>query len=138
VPQILGEMERRVRLPKVPGRERRATVRFPLSLAVRYSVTQHRERVETGLGQLIDLSSSGFRFAAQRPLAPGMKVDVAIDWPVLLDGATQLQLTATGTVVWSRGSETAVRIHRHDFRTRSSGAKVPRSSVKLQTGTDGD
>ena len=70
------------------------------------------------MGQTIDLSSSGLRFAAKRPLEPGMIIEVAIDWPVLLDGRVQLQLMVTGVVVWSCGMETALRIQRHDFRTR--------------------
>ena len=110
-------MERAVRLPKEPGPERRASVRFPLALDVRYSVSSRRVPVETG--QLIDLSSSGLRFAAQGPLESGQQLDVAIHWPVLLDGRVQLQLIVTGVVVWSNGTESALQILQHGFRTRS-------------------
>jgi hypothetical protein len=116
--------ERRVRLPKDPGPDRRASVRFPLTLEVHYSVSHRCAPVETGSGQIIDLSSSGLRFAAQGPLEPGLKLDVAVNWPVLLDGRVQLQLIVTGVVVWSSGTETALRIQRHDFRTRSVGLKA--------------
>jgi hypothetical protein len=115
-------MERRVRLPKEPGPERRASVRYPLTLDVRYSVSRRRAPVEMGLGQLIDLSSSGLRFVAQGPpLEPGLKLDIAINWPVLLDDHVQLQLIVTGVVVRSSGTEVALQIQRHDFRTRSVG-----------------
>ena len=70
------------------------------------------------------LSSSGLRFATQGPLEPGLKLDVAINWPVLLDGRVQLQLIVTGVVVWSSGTETALQIQRHDFRTRSVRLKA--------------
>jgi hypothetical protein len=113
-----------VRLPKEPGRDRRASVRFPLALDVRYSVLNHGAPVETGSGQTIDLSSSGLRFAAQGPLWPGTKLEVAINWPVPLDGHVRLQLIATGVVVWSNATQTAVQILRHDFRTRSEGLKA--------------
>jgi PilZ domain len=116
--------ERRVRLPKEPGPDRRASVRFPLSLDLRYSVWHTRAPVETGSGQIIDLSRSGLRFAAPGPLEPGLKLDVAINWPVLLDGRVQLQLILTGVVVWSSGTQIALRIQRHDFRTRSAGPKA--------------
>jgi hypothetical protein len=116
--------ERRVRLPKEPGPDRRASVRFPLSLDLRYSVSYRRAPLETGSGQSIDLSSSGLRFAAQGPLEPGLKLDAAISWPVLLDDHVQLQLVVTGVVVWSSETETAMRIQRHDFRTRSVGLKA--------------
>jgi PilZ domain len=117
-------MERRVQLPKEPGPDRRASVRFPLSLDLRYSVSHRRAPLETGSGQIIDLSSSGLRFATQGPLEPGLKLDVAIIWPVLLDEHVQLQLVVTGVVVWSRGTETALQIKRHDFRTRSVRLKA--------------
>jgi hypothetical protein len=110
--------ERKVRLRGDPTPERRAHTRFPLTLEMRYSAYQVYAPVDWGSGQTIDLSSSGLRFAAQRPLEPGLTVDVAINWPVLLGGRVQLQLIVSGVVVWSRGTESALRIDRHDFRTR--------------------
>jgi PilZ domain-containing protein len=110
--------EWQVRLAEYPRPERRANARFPLTLEIRYSVSDGHARGESGLGQTIDLSSSGLRFAAKRPLEPGLTIDVAINWPVLLDGRVQLQLIVTGIVVWSSGAETALQIQRHDFRTR--------------------
>ena len=111
--------ERRVRLPKEPKSDRRANVRFPIALDVRYTVSRRRALVKTGSGKLVDLSSSGLRFVARGPLETGLKLDVAIDWPILLDGRVQLQLIVTGTVVWSSDTETAMRIDRHVFRTRA-------------------
>jgi hypothetical protein len=73
------------------------------------------------LGNMIDMSSSGLRFAAPGPLETGRPLAVAIDWPVLLDGRVQLQLILAGTVVRSTGTETAMRIQRREFRTRSAG-----------------
>jgi PilZ domain len=104
-------------LPKHSGPERRASVRFPLALEV-HSFSRRRREVGTRLGNMIDISSSGLRFATPGPLEPGRKLGVAIDWPVLLDGRVQLQLILAGTVVCSTGTETAIRIQRHEFRTR--------------------
>ena len=53
-----------------------------------------------------------------RSLGPRTKLDVAIDWPVLLDGGCQLQLVVKGVVVWSTGTKTAPRIQRCELRTR--------------------
>ena len=110
--------ERRVRLPKDHSPERRASARFPLTLEVRFSVSHQGGPVETGSGCMIDMSSSGLRFTADRPLLAGLRLDVSIDWPALLEGGIQLQLIATGVVVWTMGTETALRIQRHEFRTR--------------------
>jgi hypothetical protein len=125
------QTERRARRPEGISTERRGSTRFSLNLELRYTVSGARAPVEAGCGRTIDLSSSGLRFAAQRPLEPGLTLDVAIEWPVLLDGGVHLQLIATGVVVWSKETETALRIRRHELRTRSVGLKVvpPRESV---------
>jgi hypothetical protein len=80
--------------------------------------------VETGSGRMIDMSSSGLRFTADRPVLAGQRRDVSIDWPAPLEGGIQLQLIATGWVVWTRRTETALRIQRHEFGTRRVGLKV--------------
>jgi PilZ domain len=105
-------------LPMEPRPDRRDSVRFPLPLTVRYSASHRRALVETGSGQIIDLSSSGLRIAGHGPLKAGLKLDVAINWPVLLDGHVQLQLIVAGVVIWSSETEIALRFRRHDFRTR--------------------
>jgi hypothetical protein len=73
------------------------------------------------------MSSSGLSFTAHRPLSIGQKLDLSIDWPARLDESVQIQLVATGVVVRSNGTVTALRIERHDFRTRRAGPRlVPR------------
>jgi hypothetical protein len=98
----------------LPGRLQR----FKLTLDVRYSILDRSVPAETGTGRTIDMSSSGLRFNADRPLRTGQRLDVSIDWPVLLDGGVQLQLILAGVVVRCLGTETALRIQRHEFRTR--------------------
>jgi hypothetical protein len=95
-----------------------------LALEVSYTSSDHRTRVKTGLGHTIDLSSSGLRFVADKPLLTGQKLDVSIDWPVLLDGATKLQLIMSGVVVRADGTAIALQIQRHEFRTRRTGRKT--------------
>jgi hypothetical protein len=116
-------MERRVRKPKSPNSERRASTRFALALEVRYAISGRRPPMDTGSGRTIDLSSSGLSFTADRPLLTGQALDVSIDWPVLLNGGTKLQLTISGLVVRTSGRATALQIRRHEFRTRRVGLK---------------
>ena len=118
--------DRRPQVPKDTKIERRGSVRFPLTLDVRYSVLHRNGPVETGSGKLVDVSSSGLRFTGEAPVTPGLKLDVAINWPVLLDGRIQLQLTVSGVAVRSYGSEISMRIQQHDFRTRSVQLKTAR------------
>jgi len=89
--------ERLAKLPRDASTERRASVRFPLTLEVRYVVSGRSPPAEkTGSGRTIDLSSSGFDFIADRPLVTGQKLEVSIDWPVLLGGRVKMQLIAWG------------------------------------------
>ena len=104
--------------------DRRSSIRVAVNLEVRYSVAGRRGPVETGSGRTIDMSSSGLSFTADRPLSIGQKLDLSIDWPARLDGDVQLQLVASGVVVRSNGAVTAIRLERHDFRTRRAGPSL--------------
>jgi hypothetical protein len=118
------QIARRVRLLRGPSSDRRAAVRFPVNLEVRYAVAGRRKPVESGSGRTIDMSSSGLSFTADRALSIGQKLDMSIDWPVLLDLDVRLQLVASGVVVRSTGAVTALRLGRHEFRTRRAGPTV--------------
>jgi hypothetical protein len=93
-------------------------------MEVRYTVLDRRETLKTGFGRTIDLSSSGLSFTTNQPLLPGQKLDVSIEWPVLLDGAIKLQLVMSGVVVRADTSVVALQIERHEFRTRRVGLKA--------------
>jgi len=115
---------RRVRLMKGLNPDRRGSVRFPVNLEVRYSVLGHCVPAESGSGRTIDMSSSGLSFTTDRPLSIGQRLDLSIDWPVLLDGGAQLQIVASGVVVRTAGAVTAIRMERHDFRTRGARPRL--------------
>ena len=122
-----SQIIRRVRLLQGLSSDRRSSVRVPVNLEVRCSVVGHRKPDENGSGRTIDMSSSGLSFTADRPLSIGQKLDLSIDWPVLLDGDVQLQMVASGVIVRTAGAVTALRMGRHAFRTRRAGPTlVPR------------
>jgi hypothetical protein len=50
----------------------------------------------------------------------GRLVEVAVNWPVRLDGACPLQFVAVGKVVRSEATKAAVQIARYEFKTRGS------------------
>jgi hypothetical protein len=119
----------RVGEPKDADADRRASTRFSLNLEVRYTILGGNKPVRVGVGRTIDVSSSGLRFMADTPMLTGQKIVVHIDWPVLLDGDTKLQLVISGVVVRTDGTEAALQIQRHDFRTRHAGQGPPLKSV---------
>jgi hypothetical protein len=118
------QITQRARLMKGLDPDRRGSVRFPLNLEVRYSVVGHSGAAEDGSGRTIDVSTAGLSFTADRPLSIGQRLDLSIEWPVLLDGGVQLQLVTSGVVVRSTGVVVALRIARPEFKTRRAGLKV--------------
>jgi hypothetical protein len=122
-------IERQVRLPVIRNKDRRIGTRYRLALDLRYSVLRRRQLLQAGSGRITDMSSSGLRFVADRPLNAGMPVELSIRWPVLLEGGVELQLKASGTIVWSRGTETALEFHSHEFRTWRRGLELQLESA---------
>jgi PilZ domain-containing protein len=108
-------------VPQNTEPERRANARFPLTLGVRYAAAG--QPASMGTGRTIDISSSGLRFSVEAPLQAGQRIDVYIDWPVLLEGGVKLQLVVWGEVVRTDGGEAALQIQKHDFRTRRVGLR---------------
>ena len=83
------------------------------------------------MGKICDISSGGVRFmsdwhqtvdTSSEPLALGTKVELSIDWPVLLDGACRLQLKGRGRIVRSDGHAIAIEFERYEFCTRKAHA----------------
>jgi hypothetical protein len=73
-----------------------------------------------GAGETVDMSSRGMFVAAPLPprMGVGSRLEAIVEWPILLDGATQLQLVAVGRVTRLGSSGFAVSLGRHEFRTR--------------------
>jgi len=63
-----------------------------------------------------DMSRDGVAFKSSYALPVGSHIELRIDWPVRQESERPIDLQATGFVVWSDGSETAVRISSHRFR----------------------
>jgi hypothetical protein len=70
--------------------DHRGSVRYPVDLELRYSVAGPGP-VENGFGRTIDVSSSGLSFTADTPLSIGQRLDVSIDWPCSLTGASSFK-----------------------------------------------
>ena len=97
--------------------ERRSHHRYPVDLGIRCRALR-TDRVV--LGKICDISSGGVSFSASEILAPGTLVELAIDWPVLLDGACRLQLKGWGRIVRSDEHGISIEFERYEFCTRST------------------
>lgn len=97
----------------IGGRSSRS---YPVRLDLRYKIIRDGKPVHHGTGRTRQLSSTELIFSADHPLPIGT-VEVAIDWPIWLDGICPLQLIVFGHVIGS-DQAVSVKIVRHEFRTR--------------------
>lgn len=111
--------------------ERRGSTRFPIETAVRYR-RRYRKQVSEGQGVTVNISSSGVLFTTSQPLTPGLRVKLAISWPVQLDGRHALKLVVDARVVRCLHDRAAVEIERYGFHTQgSNGLRLMSESSTL-------
>ena len=96
--------------------ERRSKARYPVKLTVRYR-TVGRHHTVNGVGHTLNMSSGGLLVSAQHEVSAGLRLEVNVEWPLLLDGAIPLQLVAHGKVVRCGGSMFAISFAQYQFRT---------------------
>jgi hypothetical protein len=98
--------------------ERRVKSRYPLELNVRYQTLGVASPV-AGLGQTVNLSSSGMLLACGNNIPEGTRLKIFVEWPSLLNGTTPLQLITVGTVVRCTAIGVSVVFESYQFRTMS-------------------
>ena len=121
--------------------EARSKARFPLVEMARYRQCGRRSDLAAGVGQTVNVSSSGMLLRVQHELQIGDRVAVAVNLPVHDQSAT-VQLTALGHVVriepgcialqfeeqhlrrTTDPSEAGVRLAELDLEIRNSDAKA--------------
>ena len=101
------------------GHNRRQSERFPIERQVRYRLIDKRNQDERGEGQTINISSHGVAFRPPGPLTPGIRLQMCISWPVLLNDRCALKLVVRGRVARVSEDLVAVEIQQHEFRTNS-------------------
>ena len=101
--------------------ERRSNYRYPLDLSVRFCLISRASPL-SGAGRTVNLSAGGLLVATQGvvpcdEISAGARLEISIEWPVLLDGRIPLQLFAVGRVVRRGATDLAVTFQHHQFRT---------------------
>src|SRR5689334_23996706 len=104
------------------SQDRRSKRRYPIELPVQYKIMKNYLVMGTGTGNSIDLSSGGIAFTTTSPLKVGSYLELSISWPVLLNQSCPLKLVASGRIVRTSETCTAISLDRYEFRT--SGAKT--------------
>ena len=90
--------------------------RYPIPLQLRYKARSQHGTLH-GFGQARMISSKDISFAPGDGLNPGMKAEIAVAWPFLLDGHIRLQLVLQATILSSQDGVAEARILAYHFRT---------------------
>ena len=98
--------------------ERRSKARYPMELNVRYRILTNG-RALPGIGRTLNVSSCGLLIASDQQIVhDGSRLQLSLEWPLLLDGTTPLQLIAECRVIRCQPERFAVRLERYQFHTR--------------------
>lgn len=100
--------------------ERRGKRRFRIEQEVRYRLLYGHRIAETGVGRTMNMSSSGVWITTETTLAPGLPVELSINWPALLNDVCPMKLMVYGCVIRSNEKGAAVSIERYEFRTQGA------------------
>lgn len=117
---------RRLTGPRNP--ERRARLRFPVSVELVYTLSTRKKLATAGRGRTVNLSSTGILFETKDPPVSGQRIEISIAWPVNLNGEVGLKLRAIGRTVRCQGNRVAVEFTRYEFRTR----RVPSGAAEQE------
>jgi hypothetical protein len=100
--------------------DRRGADRFPIRRELSYRLVGRKGVNLTGVGNTVNMSSSGVLFTTESRLFIGSSVEVSISWPAQLNSSIPLKLIARGRVVRSDDAGTAIEIQHTEFRTQAS------------------
>jgi len=109
--------------------ERRSKARYPVRLTVRYRTISRIHHIN-GVGHTLNMSSGGLLVSGEQQVSTGLRVEINVEWPLLLDGAVPLQLVAHGKVVRCGGSLFAISFAQYQFRTM---ARILKAAAGFET-----
>jgi len=91
---------------------------YPIALVFQYRAYSDERLVQSGVGETIEISSRGLRLRIPEELPAQLtEMQLAIAWPVLLNGVTPLQWSVKARPAWRAPGWIFVCIASHEFRT---------------------
>jgi hypothetical protein len=106
-----------VRLLETHRADQRLHQRYPIALKIEYKLLKKGRVERFGSGRTMNISSGGIFFEADDPLPNRGRVELAMEWPFLLEGVCALKVVMRGRIVRSETNGIAVQIMQHEFRT---------------------
>lgn len=102
--------------------ERRAKPRFPLQLPVSFRTLSPPHCSGAPSGTTVNISTTSVTFETGENLQPYQHVLLAVEWPARLDNRIPLTLFLDGRILRCENGVAAMRVHKHEFKTRRAPA----------------
>jgi hypothetical protein len=99
-------------------------MQFPLVLRLKYKTISPKGKAISGTGSTVLLSSADIVFNADQPLGSGVRCEIAIAWPVLLESRIRLQLVLQSVITRSEDQFVMGRVSEYEFRTRGPESNI--------------
>jgi hypothetical protein len=104
-------------VPDADSTDRRTDQRYPIALQLQYKLMRKGRAYRVGFGQTLNISSHGVLFEIDGVVPTSGRMELALNWPFLLQGSCGLQLVMRGRVVRTDGKTIALKAEFHEFRT---------------------
>lgn len=103
--------------------DQRSRERYPISLELQYKLLRGGRVKQVGTGRTLNISSGGVLIETEDQLPSRGMVEIAMQWPFLLQGVCGLKLVMRGHIVRSveNPRTTAIRAEFREFRTAGHG-----------------
>lgn len=121
--------------PKDRANDRRSNHRYPVNVAVEYKVVLRNRMVRSGVGRTVNMSSGGILLDSASCLPSGLRIELSMAWPALLNDVAALKLNVVGKTIRTQGNLTALIIRRYEFRTRGKQATDGPSALTFCAGS---
>ena len=93
-------------------------MQFPLVLPLKYKTISPKGKAISGTGTTVLLGSTDIVFSTDQPVTRGVRCEISIAWPVLLQTHIRLQLVLQSVITRNEGQFVIARISKYEFRTR--------------------
>lgn len=104
-------------MPDAHSSDRRAARRYPIALQLQYRLMRKGRIQLLGFGRTINISSHGVLFEVDDVVPTGGQLELALNWPLLLEGSCGLQLIMRGRILRTDEKIIALKAEFHEFRT---------------------
>ena len=115
--------------------DRRVNRRYPIALELQYKLLNRGPVEQQGVGRTRNISSGGVLFETDAILPTTGPIELAINWPFLLNGTCNLKLVMRGRIVrcGTNPKVIAVKAQYHEFHT--AGVHAPKG-LTMAAGAD--